>query len=139
MYSRSPAAFEALSSFKILQLPSSTTLKSYVQSNKEAPVECARRLAHEQTLYDAQVREHIEAGKENPPLSEGALIADEVKVAAKLHWNSRDDSLVGHSMTADDMATLQDLYLSIDEDPGLKKADYMSFRQCGGTIHQTWI
>ena len=30
VYSRSPAAFEALSSFKILQLPSSTTLKSYV-------------------------------------------------------------------------------------------------------------
>lgn len=53
------------------------------------------------------------------------MIADEVKVAAKLHWNSRDDSLVGHSMTADDMATLQDLYLSIDEDPGLKKADYV--------------
>jgi len=33
---------------------------------------------------------------------------DEVKVAAKLHWNSRDDSLVGHSMTADEMASLHD-------------------------------
>ena len=85
MYSRSPAAFEALSSFKILQLPSSTTLKSYVQSNKEAPTECATRLAHERSLYDAQIEEHLQAGKQKPPLSEGALIADEVNVAAKLH------------------------------------------------------
>ena len=63
VYSRSPAAFEALSSFKILQLhvPSSTTLKSYVQSNKEAPAECANRLAHERSLYNAQVKEHVEA------------------------------------------------------------------------------
>ena len=53
------------------------------------------------------------------------MIADEVKVAAKLHWNSRDDSLVGHSMTADEMSTLKDLYLSLEEDPTVKKADYI--------------
>ena len=37
--------------------------------------------------------------KTNPPLSEGILIADEVKMAAKLHWNSCSDILVRHSMT----------------------------------------
>ena len=60
-----------------------------------------------------------------PPLSEGALIVDEVKVAAKLHWNSRDDSLVGHSLTAEEMATLHDLYVSLEEDSEVSKADYI--------------
>ncbi len=50
---------------------------------------------------------------------------DEVKVAAKLHWNSRNDSVVGHSMTAEEMATLHDLYVSLDTDPQAKKADYV--------------
>ena len=49
-------------------------------------------------------------GNPLPPLSEGTLIADEVKVAAKLHWNSRYDNIVGISMTPDEMATLKDLY-----------------------------
>ena len=75
-------------------------------------------LLTKRSLYDAQV-EHLQAGKQNPPLSEGAY---EVKVAAKLHWNSRDDSPVGHSMTAD-MSALKDLYISLDEDPDMKKAD----------------
>ncbi len=64
-----------------------------------------------------------------PPLSEGYLIVDEVKVAAKLHWNSRDDSLVGHSMTADEIATLQDLYLVLGNDPSTEKTDYVSCYQ----------
>lgn len=125
MYSRSPAAFEALQSFKILQLPSTATLKSYTKSNKEAPGECAKRLAEERKLYDARVQWYRESGAKFPPLSEGALIVDEVKVAAKLHWNSRDDSLVGHSMTADEMASLHDLYTALDEDPNMTKADYV--------------
>ena len=100
VYSRSPSAYEALQSFNILQLPGTTTLKSYTRSNKEAPGECSRRLADERVLYDALVQQHIKENRPHPPLYEGALIADEVKVAAKLHWNSRDDSIIGHSMTA---------------------------------------
>ena len=124
VYSRSPAAFEALRDFNILQLPGASTLKSYMRSNKEAPGECARRLANERSHYNTKVHEHIQAGKPNPPLSEGALIADEVKVAAKLHWNSRDDSVVGHSMTEQELSTLQDLYLTLD-DTKAQKADYV--------------
>ena len=58
VYSRSPAAFEALQSFNILQLPSTTTLKSCMKSNKEGPGECAQRLAEERKLYDARVEWH---------------------------------------------------------------------------------
>lgn len=99
VYSHSPAAFQALKDFSILQLPGLSTLKSYVRSNKEVPGECEKRLANERRHYNIKVEEHVQAGKPNSPLSEGTLIADEVKVAAKLHWNSRDDSLVGHSLT----------------------------------------
>ena len=67
----------------------------------------------------------IKSGNLFPPLSEGVLIADEVKVAAKLHWNSREDIIVGTSMTPDEMATLQDLYMELDEDPTTSKADYV--------------
>ena len=74
--------------------------------------------------YNTKVQERIQAGKPTPPLSEGALIADEVKVAAKLHWNSRDDSLVGHSMTPLELSTLQDLHLTLN-DAKAQKADYV--------------
>lgn len=125
VYSRSPAAFDALRNFKILQLPSVATLKSYTKSNKEPPGLCAQRLAQERCHYDTKVQEHIESGKPCPPLSEGVLVVDEVKVAAKLHWNSRDDSLVGHSMTSDELATLTDLYQTLDDGHKTAKTSYV--------------
>ena len=125
IYCRSPAAFEALSSFKLLQLPGVYTLKRFTRSNKEDPGQCASRLANERALYDKLTLEQVASGAGLPPLSEGVLIADEVKVAAKLHWNSRDDNIVGTSMTPDEMASLQDLYLALDDDPTTSKADYV--------------
>lgn len=95
-----------------------------MKSNKEATGDSAHCLAEERSLYDAEVQQHLKSGKPNPPLREGALII-EVKVAAKLHWNSRDDSIVGQSMTADEMVTLQDLYMSLEEDPQAKNTDYV--------------
>ena len=83
-----------------------------------------QRLEGERTQYNERIAEATKAGKKSP-LSEGVLIADEVKVAAKLHWNSRDDSVVGHSMTADDMATLRDLYSVLNDDTQTSKADYI--------------
>ena len=47
------------------------------------------------------------------------------KVAAKLHWNSRNDNIVGISMTPDEMATLKDLYLDLDGDHTTSKPDYV--------------
>ena len=81
VYTRQPSAFEDLASFKLLQLPSVGTMKSYIHSNKESPGDCRQRPAHECSLYDARVQEH--GDKPLPPLSDGVLIADEVKVASK--------------------------------------------------------
>lgn len=125
IYTRSPAAYDAISSFKVLQLPSVSTLSSYSKSNLESSGEVEVRLAEESCCYKARVQQHLEAGKNLPPIGEGVLIFDEVKVAAKLHWNSRDDSLVGHAMTPDDMATLQDLYATLDNKHAPEKADYV--------------
>ena len=107
---QSPAAFEALSSFKLLQLPGAYRLKCFTHRNKEDHGERANQLAHERAMYDNKVCEEKKHGNPLPLLSEGTLIADEVKVAAKLHWNSRDDNIAGISMTPDEMATLKDLY-----------------------------
>ena len=100
-----------------------TTLKSYTRSNIERPGECAQRLKNERVQYNSKIAE-TKPGQKHP-LSEGVLIADEVKVAAKLHWNSRNDCIVGHSMTVEEMATLQDLYSLLNEKQNAKKADYM--------------
>lgn len=107
VYTRSPKAFEALSSFHLLQLPSVSTLRNYTRANREAPGEVDERLQQERTRYNARVQEHMSAKKPHPPLSKGVMIIDEVKVAAKLHWNSRDDSFIGHAMTPAELSTLQ--------------------------------
>lgn len=107
-----------------------------MKSNKEGPGECAQSLAEERKLYDARIQWHRSSGAKFPPLSEGALIVDEVKVAAKMHWNSCDDSLVGHSLTADEMATLHDLYVSLSK---IQKYPRLTtfFRHFGGTTRQS--
>ena len=73
-------------------------------------------------MYDNRIHDGVTSGSPLPPLSESVLIADEVKVAAKLHWNSRDDNIVGTPMTPDEMATL---YLDLDDDPTTSKANYV--------------
>ena len=44
------------------------------------------------------------------PQSDGVLVFDEVKVACQLMWNSRNQTLSGLAMTADDMSSLIDVY-----------------------------
>ena len=125
IYTRSPAAYKAFASLNLFQLPSTNTLKMYVRSNAEAAGEVEQRLVSERKKYDARVLVHQSSGSSKPPLCQGALIFDEVKVAAKSHWNSRDDKTVGHAMTAEEMSSLHDIYTLLDEDPGVEKADYV--------------
>ena len=123
MYAQSPAAYNALRSFKLLQLPSESTLSHYKSSFREQPGEIESRLQEEQKMYAERKREMAAQGK-LLPLGEGILIFDEVKVVAKLQWNSRDNSLVGYAMTTEDMTSIADLYESIDQDSSLK-TDYI--------------
>lgn len=57
VYTRSPAAYEDLKNFKLLQLPSVRTLKHYVGANHEDAGECMDRLENERRQYLAMVEE----------------------------------------------------------------------------------
>ena len=111
--------------FHLLQLPSTRSVKMYVHSNVEVAGEAEIRLADEREKYDARVATYKASKQYNPPLSKGVLIFDEVKVAAKLHWNSRNDALVGHSMTAQVVSTLCDLYVKLDKEEAPANTDYV--------------
>ena len=68
---------------------------------------------------------HAASKEHNPLLYKGILVFDEVKVAAKLHWNSCNNALIGHSMTAQEMATLCDLYEKLEKDEEPRNTDYV--------------
>lgn len=79
VYTRSPAAYSALKSFAILQLPSVSSLKYFTGANIEDPGEAEDRLLLCREQYEKHKIERVaKGGKE--PLGEGALIIDEVKV-----------------------------------------------------------
>lgn len=59
VFTRSPAAYEALKSFKLLQLPSIRSLKSYISSNLEEAGECLKRLQEERKCYQVMVAEQL--------------------------------------------------------------------------------
>ena len=58
-------------------------------------------------------------------MGEGVLIFDEVKVAMKVSWNSRNEELIGVAMTSSEMQTLQDVYESTDIDGKTQKTAYL--------------
>jgi len=98
VYTRSPAPYEALKGFRIIQLPSKSTLQSYTGAfmhNPGARKQCiASQVAH-YVLFKEQCREF---GKQEPK-SDGVLIFDEVKIACQLMWNSHSHQLMGLAMT----------------------------------------
>ena len=94
VYTRSPAAYEALRSFKLLQLPCVWTLKYYIDFNLEKAGEVEKRLIEKKVQYDrlaslAQERlsyrsciqsvETEEGNSQVLPIAEGSPII-EVKV-----------------------------------------------------------
>ena len=98
----------------------------------EAAGEAESKLADERAKYDARVQAYTSTNQFTPPLCKGVLVFDEVKVAAKLHWNSRNDTIVGHTMTAQEMVTLSDLYLKLDVDDNDTKKQTIFCRHYGG-------
>ena len=53
VYTRSPAAYDALKNFKLLQLPGVRTLKHYIDANLEQAGEVEQRLLEKKKQYDA--------------------------------------------------------------------------------------
>ena len=99
-------------------------MKVFKSHYKESDGEIESRLREEYELYQQKRKEASTNGK-LLPLGERSLIFDEVKVAAKLQWNSSDNSIVGYAMTRDEMASLQDIFQEIDKDTPTPKTDYI--------------
>ena len=70
------------------------------------------RIAHARELYSVMVAEKEHKG-EQIPLSEGALIFDEVKVGAKMHYHTKTGTLLCMCVSADQLGSLHDVYQTI--------------------------
>ena len=124
IFSRSPAAYEALKSFGILTLPSVSTLKTFMRSNVGDPGPIYERLAEEQKHYN-EIHKFKSTMGQVTPSSEGALIFDEVKVTANIYWNAKSNKFIGHALSAEDMASMHDVYIQLDQNDKSEKASYI--------------
>ena len=79
IYTRSPAAFRAVRSLGILQLPCSKELQRIVSRNADGPGIHENYLAHQSQEYEKFCARQISDGKKRP-LGIGVLIFDETKV-----------------------------------------------------------
>ena len=112
---RSPAAYQALKDFGILQLPCRSTLQSYIGAFLHPPGASSACLTHQVAQY-VLFKEKTKSEGKREPRSDGALIFDEVKVVQRLMWNSKSQRLIGLAMTSDDQASLLDIYQFLNED-----------------------
>ena len=108
IYSRSPAAYDAIQSWGIFHLPSKGSLKQYTTTclQQEGPYfDYIKDQAEKYKLYQ---EECINSGmKKN--LGEGVLILDEVKVVGKIAWNSQNGQICGIEMDKKEILSLKSL------------------------------
>ena len=124
IYCRSPAAYKTLKDFNILSLPAKSTLQSYSGAFIHAPGASSTCITDQVSRYVVYKEQCRIAGKQEPR-GNGALIFDEVKVACQLMWNSRNNQLMGLAMTATDLASLNDIYLLLQNSEGSKQTSYV--------------
>ena len=86
VYSRSPAAYDALKSFNILRLPSRSTMQAYTSCFLHEGGSSWECISKQVSMYEKFKLECREARKPIP-MSDGVLIFDEVKVISRLLWN----------------------------------------------------
>ena len=124
IYTRSPAAYEALKGFDILQLPSRSLLQSYTGAFLHDPGTSKKCIDDQYAQYVLFKSECQRQGK-HVPQSDGVLVFDEVKVACQLMWNSRNQTLSGLAMTADDMSSLIDVYQLLQKPQVAAQTNYI--------------
>ena len=97
VFTRSRAAYEALQGFGIFKLPSVRSLKHFTRAYIDTPGRCDESIQFQKARYDVlKVQKREQAA---PPLGDGILIFDEVKVISKVLWNSRSEEVYGLAMT----------------------------------------
>lgn len=115
IYTRSPAAYEALKSFAILQLPCRSTLQAYTGAFLHEPGANSDSIADQVARYLLHCQERMKEGKLESQ-KDGVLIFDEVKVISRMMWNSRSQKVMGLCMNHVDLSSLSDVYQMLDDD-----------------------
>ena len=90
IFTHSPAGYEALKGYQILNLPSVASMKQFTAANKQAPGLNLPHLHDAKQTYAAYKVERREQGFLEPK-DDGVLIFDGMKVVMKVHWNSADN------------------------------------------------
>ncbi|XP_019853621.1 PREDICTED: uncharacterized protein LOC109582964 [Amphimedon queenslandica] len=126
VFSRSPAAYEALKSFNILQLPSRSTLQAYTGAFLHDAGSSSDSISEQLAQFILHDAERVKKGCK-PSMKAGALIFDEVKVIGRLLWNSRSQKIIGLSMTREDLATLADVYQELKDESNQQTSYIMQF------------
>jgi len=84
IYARSPAAFRAVRSLGILQLPCTKYLQHIISKNADGPGVHEDYIAHQRQEYENFTKTQVDAGKKRP-LGVGVLVFDETKVRNSNH------------------------------------------------------
>lgn len=123
VFSHSPAAYEALKSFNILQLPSRATLQSYTAFLHEqgAGYHCISEQVSQYQQYYAKAK--VDGKMESKNV--GALIFDEVKVISRLLWNSRSQMVIGLCMKHQQQSSLTDIYQVLNAKETVQQTSYI--------------
>ena len=123
--SRSPAAYEALKSFKILQLPSISSLQTLKGTRFHQPGinDGIKQYVKEQQDNYVKYKEVLRRGQKEP-LHEGILIFDEVKVTSKVKWSSTGQKFFGLALSYKEFGMLHDVYDDINPNQNPPPAEY---------------
>ena len=120
MYHRSPAAYDALRSWDIFNLPSRASLKQFTTTCLHGDgvyFDYLRDQSQKYALYKEEcVKKNIKE-----PRGDGVIILDEVKVVGKVAWNCGSGKIIGLAMDTKDVPTLAD-FDETDDEP--KAAEY---------------
>ena len=115
VYVRSPAAYEALKSFNILQLPLRSTLQAYTGAFLHEAGASNVSIEDQVAQFVLHCQQRQKEGKQESK-KDGVLIFDEVKVISRLMWNSRSQKLIGLNMTRTEQSSLADIYRTMNGD-----------------------
>ena len=109
-----------------MQLPCRSTLQAYTGAFLHEPGASSACIEKQVAEFVLHCQRRVLEGKKESK-KDGVLIFDEVKVISRLMWNSRSQTLVGLSMRHDEMATLGDIFQTIDEDSVAQTSHILQF------------
>ena len=107
-----------------MQLPSESTSQSYTGAFLHEAGACAESIIRQVAQYKT-VQQSFRDQSGAVPLSDGAIIFDEIKVISSLIWNSRSHHLVGLAMSPQEQANLQDIFATFDSTSRIKQTNYI--------------